>query len=129
MSAFRPWWDAVTPACQAALLALQKQPFIKQFYLAGGTALALQIGHRISRGLDWFSASIQPNRRERDSIRRALARCGDFAVTGEQDAMMFARLSAANSAADSLDNVKKYAQEGAKYIVRRQREKAKRGRL
>ncbi len=28
----------------------------KKFYLAGGTALALQIGHRISNDLDWFTA-------------------------------------------------------------------------
>jgi len=34
---------------------LRQHRFIQDFYLAGGTALALQIGHRISTDLDWFS--------------------------------------------------------------------------
>jgi hypothetical protein len=34
---------------------LSKQQFIRNFYLAGGTALALQYGHRISIDLDFFS--------------------------------------------------------------------------
>jgi hypothetical protein len=29
----------------------------RNFFLAGGTALALQLGHRTSRDLDWFSAA------------------------------------------------------------------------
>ncbi len=39
-------------------------PLVKanKFYLAGGTGLALQIGHRISEYLDFFSdASFDPN--------------------------------------------------------------------
>lgn len=35
---------------------LGKMPEIKDFYLAGGTALALQIGHRYSVDLDFFIA-------------------------------------------------------------------------
>jgi predicted nucleotidyltransferase component of viral defense system len=36
----------------------QKKPlFLKQFYLSGGTALALQLGHRQSEDLDFFSSS------------------------------------------------------------------------
>ena len=41
---------------QLGLAYLRQQDFITGFYLAGGTALALQIGHRISTDLDWFSA-------------------------------------------------------------------------
>ncbi|MBI2034068.1 MAG: nucleotidyl transferase AbiEii/AbiGii toxin family protein [Candidatus Liptonbacteria bacterium] len=37
------------------LPSLIKTPFISQFYLAGGTGLALQLGHRISGDLDFFS--------------------------------------------------------------------------
>ena len=33
---------------------LSKQIFIKDYYLAGGTALALLIGHRISIDFDFF---------------------------------------------------------------------------
>ena len=47
--------SAATPACRQALALLQQQQFIEDFYLAGGTALALQIGHRISADLDWFN--------------------------------------------------------------------------
>lgn len=35
---------------------MRSVPEIGQFYLAGGTALSLQIGHRISQDLDFFSA-------------------------------------------------------------------------
>ena len=34
---------------------LSRAPFIENFYLAGGTGLALQIGHRRSYDLDFFS--------------------------------------------------------------------------
>lgn len=34
---------------------LGNQDFLKQFYLAGGTALALHLGHRLSADLDFFS--------------------------------------------------------------------------
>ncbi|MEK7596011.1 MAG: nucleotidyl transferase AbiEii/AbiGii toxin family protein, partial [Patescibacteria group bacterium] len=35
---------------------LSNSSLIKSFYLAGGTALALQIGHRISQDLDFFTS-------------------------------------------------------------------------
>jgi predicted nucleotidyltransferase component of viral defense system len=34
---------------------LTQQDFIKSFYLAGGTACAIHLGHRISNDLDFFS--------------------------------------------------------------------------
>ncbi len=36
---------------------LAVQPWISQFYLAGGTALALRLGHRISVDLDFFATA------------------------------------------------------------------------
>jgi len=42
-----------TPA-KKVLAIFSRQQFIKNFYLAGGTALALQYGHRISVDLDFF---------------------------------------------------------------------------
>ena len=92
MSDLQPHWEAITPACCAALDVLRKQSFIRKFYLAGGTALALQLGHRISKDLDWFSSSAQLKKAERDKIRRALGRTGAFVVTGEQDTLLFTRL-------------------------------------
>jgi hypothetical protein len=45
----------ILPDAQQALLKkISEYEFIKKFYLAGGTALALQIGHRISVDFDFF---------------------------------------------------------------------------
>jgi hypothetical protein len=50
-------WDAATPEVQRVLELLAPHAFMQRFYLAGGTALALQLGHRISYDLDFFSAT------------------------------------------------------------------------
>ncbi len=71
---------------------LRGQPFVRNFYLAGGTALALQIGHRISTDLDWFSAECRLLAPEREMIREALAPSGQFDIASEQDGMLFTRL-------------------------------------
>ena len=81
-----------TPACHHALAYLRQQPFISDFYLAGGTALALQIGHRVSTDLDWFSTSRRLLAPEREAIRWALDASGQFVVASEQDGMLFTRL-------------------------------------
>lgn len=47
--------EAVPDALKSNLEAIAKEKIFKQFYLAGGTALALQLGHRISRDLDFFT--------------------------------------------------------------------------
>lgn len=60
----------ITAGCRQALEVLAGQPFMRSFYLAGGTALALQIGHRISKDLDWFSPTVLLEQAERAEIRR-----------------------------------------------------------
>lgn len=52
---------------------------IKDFYLAGGTALALQIGHRQSIDLDWFSQKQVSIIR----LKRSLSSLGDLTVESE----------------------------------------------
>jgi len=47
--------DILTPEQKSNLELLGKIPEVKQFYLAGGTALALLVGHRYSEDLDFFS--------------------------------------------------------------------------
>jgi len=84
--------EAVTPACLAGLAFLRPQPYIQKFYLAGGTALALQIGHRISTDLDWFSALNPLTSRERGEIQHFLKGVEDFEVVDEQDGLLFTRL-------------------------------------
>jgi len=84
--------NAITPACQQGLDYLRHQPFIGDFYLAGGTALALQIGHRISTDLDWFSTQRRLLAPEREQIGLALGGSGQFEVVSEQDGLLFTQL-------------------------------------
>lgn len=46
---------AILPDTFRAIQLVSKIPFIKEAYLAGGTALALQLGHRVSVDLDFFT--------------------------------------------------------------------------
>jgi len=50
-----PHWEAVTPGSQDLLAALGQIDLVRPFYLAGGTALALRLGHRVSVDLDLFA--------------------------------------------------------------------------
>ena len=85
--------NAVTSSCLQAIDFLQQQSFMKEFHLAGGTALALQIGHCISTDLDWFSSTRQLLMFERETIRQALKAGSQFEVISEQDGMMYTKLS------------------------------------
>jgi hypothetical protein len=46
--------EVITPAVEQALEELLRAPVLAKFYLAGGTGLALQFGHRRSVDLDFF---------------------------------------------------------------------------
>lgn len=47
--------ETIPGKLKSNLESLGKREFIKQFYLAGGTAIALRLGHRISYDLDFFT--------------------------------------------------------------------------
>lgn len=47
--------QVLTGNTKAVLALLEKSEIIQKAYLAGGTALALQLGHRISYDLDFFT--------------------------------------------------------------------------
>lgn len=49
--------NTLYPNTSKVLDLLQEQSFLSNFYLAGGTALALQLGHRKSIDLDFFTAA------------------------------------------------------------------------
>ncbi len=51
----KPHWEALTPLTQEVFRLLSKSDLVQDFYLAGGTALALHFGHRYSDDLDFFS--------------------------------------------------------------------------
>ncbi len=49
------FWNTITEDMRLILLEFSQSATAESFYLAGGTALALQIGHRTSVDLDFFS--------------------------------------------------------------------------
>ena len=49
------FFSAVSSEALELLKEIQDQPFLKDFYLVGGTALALNFGHRVSVDLDFFT--------------------------------------------------------------------------
>lgn len=67
---------------------IANQSYIGDFYLAGGTALAIQFGHRESIDLDWFSAENFSN----DTIRDELGRLGIFKLENQEKGTMHGML-------------------------------------
>lgn len=61
---------------QASLESLRNAPFVKNYYLAGGTALSLHLGHRFSNDLDFFSASPAAS----ELIRSQLSKLGNLEI-------------------------------------------------
>jgi Nucleotidyl transferase AbiEii toxin, Type IV TA system len=51
-----PHWEAVVPRTRELLAELGSLADLDPFYLAGGTALALRLGHRVSQDLDFFAS-------------------------------------------------------------------------
>lgn len=51
-------WETISPTMREIIRGFGKNEIAKHFYLAGGTALALQIGHRRSIDLDFFSPDL-----------------------------------------------------------------------
>jgi predicted nucleotidyltransferase component of viral defense system len=49
------FWNTITDDMRLVLSEFSQSAIAKGFYLAGGTALSLQIGHRLSVDLDFFS--------------------------------------------------------------------------
>ena len=47
--------ETVDPATLELLIQIQQKPYLNGFYLVGGTALALKMGHRTSIDIDLFS--------------------------------------------------------------------------
>jgi len=53
-------------------MRLPDLPFMERFYLAGGTALSLQIGHRLSVDLDFFTTNDEIHEPLRQEISQTL---------------------------------------------------------
>jgi hypothetical protein len=71
-SLITPHWETITQDMKELFLILGRHPFSRRFYLAGGTALSLQIGHRRSVDLDFFSEMDEVDESSRREIIHAL---------------------------------------------------------
>lgn len=60
---------------------IAKSGIISQFYLAGGTGLALHLGHRNSIDFDFFSNEKFSN----SELKNGLAKLGDYTLSGEDE--------------------------------------------
>jgi len=81
----KPHWEALTPVTQDAYHLLSDVEFVQDFYLAGGTGLALHLGHRFSVDLDFFSDdknAIGPDQR---SALRSCLNDPTLAITYDKD--------------------------------------------
>jgi len=72
--------ESINSKTKRILEKIRSGPLARDFYLAGGTGLALQLGHRQSIDLDWFSEHDFSN----EKIKRNLALLGNFKLLSEQ---------------------------------------------
>jgi hypothetical protein len=80
-----PHWEAIPEGIQPLLTDLDQMEAVRPFYLAGGTAVALRLGHRVSRDLDLFSETDSLDTPRREAIIAALRATG-CAVTIQRSA-------------------------------------------
>ncbi|MBI3260931.1 nucleotidyl transferase AbiEii/AbiGii toxin family protein [Candidatus Berkelbacteria bacterium] len=68
--------EALAPKTKKAFELLGTVEMVQQFYLAGGTAAALYLGHRFSHDLDFFSTQ----RFDSELLRLELEKAGKLAI-------------------------------------------------
>lgn len=73
--------ETIDKKTESVLAKIKKLEWIGNFYLAGGTALAIQLGHRESIDLDFFSK----NDFSVGKIKEALSKIGKFSVDYEEE--------------------------------------------
>ncbi len=64
-------WETVSPAIHSLISYSGSQEIMAHFYLAGRTGLALQLGHRKSDDLDFFSQTEDVDFQTRENILKA----------------------------------------------------------
>lgn len=83
-------WEALAKPTFEVFQALTALPIPSHFYLAGGTGLALQIGHRISYDLDFFTAETVLGPAGRSVLQSQLAVLPDVTIRHEADGQLYA---------------------------------------
>jgi hypothetical protein len=85
-----PHWEALTPETQRSLRKIAGLGFIQDFYLAGGTGLALHLGHRFSVDLDFFSSQADAVGADQRAILREEFEDPTLTITFDKDATFVA---------------------------------------
>ncbi len=86
----QPCWNALTAETRQAFDLVARLPFIRQFYLAGGTGLALHLGHRFSVDLDFFSPAADAVGPDMRAVLRDTLADPTLTITYDQDATFVA---------------------------------------
>jgi len=73
--------ETLAPKTKKLLEKLSREKWLRNYYLAGGTALALHYGHRESVDLDWFVAK---NIKTKDLLNK-LSCLGKFVILQEEE--------------------------------------------
>ncbi|MFZ5822256.1 MAG: nucleotidyl transferase AbiEii/AbiGii toxin family protein [Chloroflexota bacterium] len=81
----KPHWEALTPVTQDACRLLGEWEPLQDFYLAGGTGLALHLGHRFSVDPDFFSEDKNAVGPDQRSALRSLLDDPTLAITYDKD--------------------------------------------
>ncbi len=81
-----PHWESLTPETQQAFRKISSLEFIGSFYLAGGTGLALHLGHRFSIDLDFFSSHADAVEADQRAIMRETFDDPTLSISFDKDA-------------------------------------------
>ena len=71
--------EVITASTEATLRSCRDASLLDGFYLAGGTGLALQIGHRLSLDLDFFAANLF----DEESLLQRIQALDDFSLVAK----------------------------------------------
>ncbi len=81
--------ESLTQNTKRVLETLGRKGLVKDFYLAGGSALALYYGHRYSIDLDWFAESFSNT----TGFKKKLSETGKLNINNQDEKTLNASLS------------------------------------
>ena len=80
--------ESINAKTRHVLEKIKKSGLAQNFYLAGGTALAIQLGHRESIDLDFFYREEFSN----SKLKEELSKIGDYFLTSEEEGTLHGTL-------------------------------------
>lgn len=80
--------ESINAKTRLVLEKIKKSRLAQNFYLAGGTALAIQLGHRESIDLDFFCREEFSN----SKLKEKLSKIGDYFLTSEEEGTLHGTL-------------------------------------